>query len=123
MHVYACMQPDSKCLTSPDRYEYGQIPFFFLHLLLQLGKYHCCKQAASQYVSQSVYIYWSLSLSLFLSLLFVEERFENIYDFSEISRRAKAVNLLHWFYRRAKKMKKKKKKHLPQAAGTSLYCY
>lgn len=38
----------SKCLTSPYRYEYGQIKFS-LPLQPQSGKYHHGEQAASPY--------------------------------------------------------------------------
>lgn len=107
------MQQESKCFTSTDRYEYGQINFFSLPLPLQSGKYHRCKHSESIRLWSvrllSVSACHSLSPGCWSQHCGRATDLKRLYaldDFSAITSWAKAINPLHTFHLRPKKQNK-----------------
>lgn len=106
--VCVCMQPDSKCLTSPDRYEYGQINFP-LPLQPQSGKYHHGEQAASPYSCRAwgccLFVCHSLSPRCWSQHCGRAMDLKRLYAldyFFAITGWAKAINPLHTFHLKPK---------------------
>lgn len=89
--------------------------FFSLHVLLQPGKYHCCKHSKSIRLSSMRLLFVSVCRSLSLSSgcwsqhcgrAMDLKRLYALDDFSAITGWAKAINPLHMFHLRPKKQNK-----------------